>query len=146
MDNNAPQLQKRVGTIKLDGDYAGLEFEAWLNAPTRAWMTINNPVPAITDEEVEAELGTPVAEADEGDVGAARNAIAQRNDKKLLATLQSIILSHNGWRDFDGTPFPPADTEAFYEAIPTELLATMLMMLQEAQQQYPKSRRMKKRR
>jgi hypothetical protein len=46
------------------------------------------------------------------------------------AALRSVILGHNGWADEDGTPFPPADSTAFWEAIPTELAALVLRAAQ----------------
>src|SRR5262245_54143445 len=46
------------------------------------------------------------------------------------AALRSVVLAHNGWRDEDGAPFPPADSTAFWEAIPTELAALVLRAAQ----------------
>ena len=40
--------------------------------------------------------------------------------------LQKIVLEHNGWRDFDGQPYPPATELAFWEQIPNELAACIL--------------------
>jgi len=44
--------------------------------------------------------------------------------------LRSLVLAHNGWRDEDGAPYPPADDPTFWELIPTELAALVLRAAQ----------------
>lgn len=41
--------------------------------------------------------------------------------EKVMAAMTRIVLEHNGWRDEDGNPYPPASEPAFWEAIPDEL-------------------------
>jgi hypothetical protein len=45
---------------------------------------------------------------------------------RALAALKQIILEHNGWLDFDESPYPPATEDAFWDAIPTELAGTII--------------------
>lgn len=46
--------------------------------------------------------------------------------ERILTAMTLIILEHNGWIDDAGEPFPPANTQAFWEEIPDEL--AMLIM------------------
>lgn len=50
---------------------------------------------------------------------------------KIVAVLRQIVLEHNGWCDFDGTPFPTADTAEFWAAIPDELASAVIVLLRE---------------
>lgn len=104
MENGTgPQIKRRETWVELPEEYEGFRFKMWVNAPARVWNELNPPANDDSDED-----------------GAAREATAQ-------AALRQIVLEHNGWRDFDGQPFPPADDAAFWEAIPTELAACVLM-------------------
>ncbi len=57
-----------------------------------------------------------------------REDINSRDEARISAAARQIVLEHNGWVDFDGLPYPPANTEEFWAEIPTEL-ATVLMYL-----------------
>lgn len=61
------------------------------------------------------------------------------NEKASLGALQQLVLEHNGWLDFDGQPYPPAEVEKFWEEIPTELAACILIALQAEMQKLPNS-------
>ena len=103
MENGTgPQIKRRESWVELPDEYEGFKFKMWVNAPARIWR----------DLDPSAQNGSDEAEAREG--------IAQ-------AALRLIVLEHNGWRDFDGELFPPADDPAFWEAIPTELGACVLV-------------------
>lgn len=67
------------------------------------------------------------------------NDLDSTDDKVVLAALEQLILEHNGWRDFDGEPYPPAIESAFWEAIPTELAACMIVASQGEIQKLPNS-------
>ena len=56
-----------------------------------------------------------------------------------LEALQQLVLEHNGWLDFDGEPYSPAGEAAFWEEIPTELAACMLVATQVEMQKLPNS-------
>jgi hypothetical protein len=52
--------------------------------------------------------------------------LASEDQERIYAALGQLVLEHNGWLDDQGEPFPPADTRAFWDAVPNEL-ALMLM-------------------
>lgn len=43
--------------------------------------------------------------------------------------LSKMVVAHNGWLDYDGTPFPPADNPTFWDAIPDELAAALIALV-----------------
>jgi hypothetical protein len=47
--------------------------------------------------------------------------IQSGEDERSKAALRTIILEHNEWEDEEGNPYPPAQSEGFWEAIPTHL-------------------------
>lgn len=61
------------------------------------------------------------------------------NEKKAVEALQQVVLEHNGWLDFDSNLYPPADTPEFWQAIPTELAACVLVSTQTEMQKVPNS-------
>lgn len=60
-------------------------------------------------------------------------------DDDTMAALKQLVLAHNGWLDFDGEPYPPASDEVFWEEIPTELAACILVATQQEMQKLPNS-------
>jgi hypothetical protein len=54
-------------------------------------------------------------------------------------SLQKIVLEHNGWLDYEGQPYPPADRPEFWDEIPTELAACVLVAAQAEMQKLPNS-------
>ena len=36
------------------------------------------------------------------------------NEAQSLGALRSLVLEHNGWLDFDGQPYPPAEEAEFW--------------------------------
>ena len=53
--------------------------------------------------------------------------------------LSQLILEHNGWLDFEGQPFSPASDPAFWDEIPTELAACLIMAAQAEMRKLPNS-------
>ncbi len=68
------------------------------------------------------------------------------DEARGLEAMRKLMLDHNGWLDFDGEPYPPASEPAFWEEIPTELAACMLVAAQVEMQKLPKSLAPKNRR
>lgn len=65
----------------------------------------------------------------------------------MEAALLRVVLEHNGWGNEEGEPFPPANEAAFWDAIPTELAAILLVLAtQEVVSHYPNSLFAKRRR
>jgi hypothetical protein len=61
------------------------------------------------------------------------------SEKQALDALRQLVLEHNGWLDFDGQPYPPAGEAKFWEEIPTELAACMIVATQTEMQKLPNS-------
>lgn len=49
------------------------------------------------------------------------------SEEERQEVLRQLVLEHNGWLDFDGEPYPPPGEAAFWQAIPTELAATIIV-------------------
>lgn len=58
----------------------------------------------------------------------------------------AIITEHNGWLDYDGKPYPPANTPQFWEEIPTELAGVVFALVQYEMGDLPNSIATRKRR
>lgn len=43
--------------------------------------------------------------------------------------LGQMVVAHNGWVDYDGSEFPPASESAFWDAIPDELAAALIALV-----------------
>src|SRR5690349_21419419 len=56
------------------------------------------------------------------------NDVQGGDDQVGKKALTQIVLEHNAWADTDGTPFPPASEVACWDAVPTELLAVVLVV------------------
>jgi hypothetical protein len=60
--------------------------------------------------------------------------------------LKQIVLEHNGWCDEDGNPLPDANTDAFWNDIPTELGGVIIIAAQLEMGKLPNSLKPTKRR
>lgn len=67
------------------------------------------------------------------------NDMTSGDELMALDAIRKIVLEHNGWCDFDGEQFPPATDPAFYDEIPTELLACVVAAAQQEMQKLPNS-------
>ena len=54
------------------------------------------------------------------------------DEEVILSAVKTIFLQHNGWLDFDGNPYPQTTTNKFWEQIPNELMALMIIEAQNA--------------
>lgn len=117
-----PQIKRREAWVDLPDEYEGFQFKLWVNAPSKLW--------------------TDLTASSNKDDDASRN----DNEDMRVAALRQIVLEHNGWRDFDNTPFPPASEAEFWEKIPTELAACILVAAQVEMRKLPNSIAPKKRR
>lgn len=63
----------------------------------------------------------------------------ETTEVEKIEALGQIVLSHNGWQDFDGNEYPAPNTPEFWEAIPTELAACVLALAQREMMQLPNS-------
>lgn len=61
------------------------------------------------------------------------------DEAEILSSLQQLVIEHNGWRDFDGEPYPPASEAGFWDEIPTELAASIISLAQTEMQRLPNS-------
>ena len=55
----------------------------------------------------------------------------------IFALLGRIVLEHNGWRDPDGEPYPPADSPEFWTSISNDLAMRTMAAVVERSQQHP---------
>lgn len=108
-NGTGPRIMRREKWLELPEEYAGFSFKVWVNAPAKHWAAVGR------------------AAQDDGDEAEAREA------------LRHIILEHNGWLDFDGNPYPQPDQDGFWEEIPTELAACMIVAVQVEQTKLPNS-------
>lgn len=53
------------------------------------------------------------------------NTIKNEPGEEQSSALGRIVLKHNGWRNIDGTPFPPTTDPAFWDMIPDEVMNAM---------------------
>lgn len=65
--------------------------------------------------------------------------VQSRDEERIGAALRQLIRGHNGWQDFDGQPYPPADTAEFWGAIPTELAALIILTIERGAFDLPNS-------
>lgn len=65
--------------------------------------------------------------------------LASGDQARVAVALQQIVCAHNNWCDEDGTPFPPASEAAFWDAVPTELAATVVALISRALTRLPNS-------
>jgi hypothetical protein len=61
------------------------------------------------------------------------------HEERGLAAAKTLVVGHNGWRDYDGAEYPPPAEAAFWDAIPNELLACMIMAMRLEMQRLPNS-------
>lgn len=52
------------------------------------------------------------------------------DSERAKTALKKIVLEHNGWGDIEGNEFPEAQTDEFWEAIPNELAAAVITLVQ----------------
>ena len=91
------------------------------------WLTLP---PEYEGFEIKVWLNAPTriwAALDTGDETEIREALGQ------------LVLEHNGWIDFEGKIYPPADTSQFWQEIPTELAACVITLAQAEMQRLPNS-------
>lgn len=68
------------------------------------------------------------------------------SESEAQKAIEKIVLEHNGWRDFDGRPYPPPTSAEFWQEIPTELAACILVATQVEMSNLPNSMAPRKRR
>ena len=54
-----------------------------------------------------------------------------RDQERIYAALRQIVLEHNGWLDENGTPYPPANDPAFWDALPIHLASRAMQAVME---------------
>lgn len=93
--------------VEDDESYAGFRFRAWINYPSILVDELNLTVDPQDPEEKQ-----------------------KADEEKRLAAFAKVFVEHNGWRDYDGNPYPPMhEAKAFWDAIPTELAALVRVSL-----------------
>lgn len=63
--------------------------------------------------------------------------IGSGDEARVLAALRTIIRRHNGWRDRDGTAYPPAAADNFYVELSPRLMRATMLALKEVLETLP---------
>ncbi len=58
---------------------------------------------------------------------------------RLRAALVQIIVEHNGWLNDEGQPYSPASDPRFWDEIPDELAAVLIVLVRRASTKLPNS-------
>lgn len=116
-----PRVQRREVWVDLPSEYAGFRARIWVNAPGHLYSAL---------------LSGPSTSGENEDT----------KETKAQDAASKIVLEHNGWLDFDGEPYPPASDPNFWEAIPAELTAVLLIVVRLEMAKLPNSMVPKKRR
>jgi hypothetical protein len=91
--------------------YPGMRVRLWINYPKR----------------LQAEISPAgVEDADE-------------RERRAREALKKIVLEHNGWADEDGAALPPPSDDGFWETIPDELAAGLVLLVLRAPSRLPNS-------
>ncbi|MCP4415962.1 MAG: hypothetical protein GY805_05025 [Chloroflexi bacterium] len=61
------------------------------------------------------------------------------DEETIQGSLRQLILEHNGWLNFDGLSYSAPNTAEFWEEIPTELAACLVVASQAEMQMLPNS-------
>ena len=56
---------------------------------------------------------------------------------KSFEALKLLAPEHNGWRDWEGNPMPPADTVEFWNDMPTQLFRLCIQAIEDARHVLP---------
>lgn len=152
-----PALKRREVWAEVPG-YEGYQIKLWLNYPRHLEEAIQGvdfrPMPPRP-----AEAEAPETPDEEG---VARRAEALRRwtaditawqaerEASMRAALGRVVLEHNGWRDYDppdgtGLVLPPPQDPGFWDAIPQELMNTLLALRQQKADELPNSLRPRRR-
>lgn len=121
---------RQNGRVATGADDAGPDVSA---APPRvqrreAWLDLPAPYAGF---KVKVWVNFPSQALDDA---------ADESDPVLYAAaMGKIVLEHNGWQDFDGTPYPPPDTVAFWQHIPNELARTIGALIRRESEVLPNS-------
>jgi hypothetical protein len=63
--------------------------------------------------------------------------LASGDNERVGQALRQIVLEHNGWCDEDGQAYPPASSQEFWDAIPTELATIVVVLIRRESQRLP---------
>lgn len=112
------RMQRRIVTLALGGDYPDFHVTAWVNFPQSLTKEMQR---TARDEQRKQRARRAQMERDEFDFEEEDEIEDTSANSALAGAMKRIIIAHD-WVDFDGQPYPPADTDEFYEAVPTDLL------------------------
>jgi hypothetical protein len=115
---SGPRDKQRIVWLELPEPYEGVRIQAWINPPNHLMTTVSAGGQRAT-------LAALQALPDSADHDAERERLQAQAAEERYAILSRIVLAHNGWEDYDGCPYPPANTREFWDAISTE--AAMLI-------------------
>jgi hypothetical protein len=155
---SGPRLPQKIKTVKLPAEYgdAGFTVDLWINAPSKlvddALMASAPNAPTYADLERRVQALEQREKAGE-DVTAEYKALDDEGDERRrvwlegideakqrrLSALRRLVVRHNAWCDENGQSYSPAGTDAFWEEIPDELAAAIMILLRQQASKLPSS-------
>ena len=70
---------------------------------------------------------------------ALHQALYSSDEPEFGEAFRQVVVEHNGWVDERGDPYPPASDSAFWEALPNELGALVVVLARRAPYELPNS-------
>lgn len=151
-----PRIERSIKAVLLPDRYGRAGFRVWLwidcpsglmddavlgNAPDSPdYSDITRKLELLQTREQAGEDVTVEQEALERETDdrrqAWRDGIAAAQERRLSA-LRQIVVKHNDWVMWNGTPYPPADSDDFWRAIPDELAAAIIVIMRKEANRLP---------
>lgn len=132
-----PRDEKRITWLHLPAPYEGVQVQVWINPPNK-FMDIMNAGGRPETMAALRRLANDDEHAEE------RWLLQEQARQEQYEVLGRMVLAHNGWLDYDGHPYPPANTRAFWDEISQEAALMILALYQDEQQRAPLAMRKKR--
>lgn len=153
---SGPRMERSIKAVLLPDRYGRAGFRVWLwidcpsglmddavlaNAPDApTYDDITRKLELLQTREQAGEDVSAEQEALDAETDARRqtwrDGIADAQERRLTA-LRQIVVKHNDWVMWDGTPYPPADSDDFWRAIPDELAAAIIVIMRKEANRLP---------
>lgn len=112
------KMYQRIEKIPLKGHYEGFSVTAWVNFPN----TMLNEMQRLAKEARRKARDRRAALEDDFYADDPEEDEDETMANGPIAVIMKEIIKDHDWVDFKGKPYPPADTDAFYDEVPNDLL------------------------
>lgn len=155
---SGPRAPRKVKAVRMPDEYgdAGMRVSLWTNVPSKLMddaLMASAPNPPASAELERRARALDDRERSGEDVADELRAFDEENAQRLqeyrdgleeakarrLKALHQIVVEHNGWCDWEGTPYPPATDDAFWDEIPDELAAAIMVLVRREAAKLPSS-------